>query len=55
MLVRPTHDARALTPGSSASLEIVEGASNESPDSSGDVVLELVEGEIRRDRDGLAG
>jgi hypothetical protein len=55
MLVRPTDVGHALTPGSPASLEIVEGAASEAPASGGIVVLALVDGQIRRDRDGLAG
>jgi hypothetical protein len=55
LLVRPAHDGRALTPGAPATLEIVEGATSEAPASSGSVVMELVDGEIRGDRNGLAG
>ena len=55
LLVRPARHGRALAPGVAATLEIVEGATSEAPASSGSVVMELVDGEIRRDRDGLAG
>ena len=54
LLVRPARDGQALTPGASASLEIVDDT-RESPASGGIVVMELVDGEIRHDRDGLAG
>jgi dihydroorotase-like cyclic amidohydrolase len=54
LLVRPS-GAGALTPGSPASLEVVEGATTDAVAGSGTVVLALVGGEIRLDRDGLAG
>ena len=55
LLVRPAHDVHVLTPGARASVEIIEGATSESPASGGIVVMEIVDGEIRRDHDGLAG
>jgi hypothetical protein len=53
-LVRAAQDAHALAPGSPASLEIVEGATTDAPATSGVAVMEIVGGEILRDRDGLA-
>ena len=55
LLVRPAHEGHVLAPGGSASFEIVEGETSLSPAAGGTVVMLLVDGEIQRDRDGLAG
>ena len=55
LLVRPAAEAQSLIPGGSASLEIVEGTPGADAPPAGVAVLLLVDGEIRRDRDGMAG
>lgn len=50
-VVRPTQRAGTLAIGSPASLEIVEGVASETPWTGGVVVLELVDGEVRREGD----
>ena len=54
LLLRPSHAGCALAPGSPASLELVEGAPAQSPAAGGTVVMELVDGHILSDRDGLS-
>jgi len=54
LLVRPS-GAGVLTSGAPASLDVVEGAATDADTGGGSIVLALVDGQIRLDRDGLAG
>ena len=49
LVVRPIERDSTLAPGSPASLQIVEGVASDSPWSGGNVVMELSDGETRRD------
>ena len=54
MLVRPAEEGRSLESGSPASFVIVEQGTSGSPGEDA-IVLEIVDGQIRTDRDRLAG
>jgi hypothetical protein len=54
LLLRPAGGEHSLVPGSPATLELVEGVAAESPATGGTVVVELADGRVRFDRDGLS-